>query len=138
MIKLKDLLLEAGRRKSDTTIKTIAVDLLRAVKHLAQRSGPKGLGSVEVAWDSKSDGVFILYDTPREVRHPEDYGVNSSTIEKQQKFHNAVEKWYDFNDEVFKIIQKFEKAYDGIEFGVMGSISGRGLKHSGKPRPSHI
>lgn len=136
MIKLKDLLLEGGRRKSDITAETIATDLLRAVKHLAQQKGPKGLGSIEVAWDRKYNGVFILYDTPREIRHPNDY--DDEFEHGKGELRAAIEKWEDFTSDVFGILQKFEKAYKGIEFGVMGSISGPGIKRSGRPRPSHI
>lgn len=126
MIKLKDLLLEGT---VDT--KSIAQDLLRAVKQGTRSKAPKGLGGIQVAWDPKYDGVFILFDAPREVRHPEDYG-------DEMEHSPEVEKWYDFTDAIFKILQKFEKKYKGVEFGAMGSISGPGIKSTGRPRQSHL
>lgn len=123
MIKLKDLLLEGSN-----DVRTIAQELLRIVRNTKSHF-PKGLGGIEVAWDTKYDGVFILFDTPREVRHPRDYDMEGDP---------SIEKWHDFGDVVFDILQKFEKKYKGIEFGVMKSVSGPGVKVSGVARSSHL
>lgn len=126
MIKLKDLLLEGT---VDT--KAIAIELLRAATQATRSKAPKGFGGFGIAWDTKYKGVFILYDTPREVRHPEDYG-------DEMEHSPEVEKWYDFTDAVFGVISKFEKKYKGVEFGVMGDTSGPGIKHGRRPGPSHL
>lgn len=130
MIKLKDLLLEGT---VDT--KVIAQDLLHTIKRATSSKTPKGFGTFGIAWDPKYNGVFILFDTPREIRHPDDY---RDEYDDTGEINSAIEKWEDFTDAIFKVLQKFEKKYKGVEFGAMGSISGPGIKQGRQPRPSHI
>ena len=129
MIKLKDLLFE---QKED--LKPIAMKLLALVKTRTASSKPKGFGGFAVSWSvDQWREITILYNTPREVRHPNEYPNEDETQKK-------MDKWDDFAYDVDSVIERFKKGPKisgmGIDFNVAGGVSGGGMRSTGRPRSS--
>jgi hypothetical protein len=130
MIKLKDLLFEQTE-----DLRPIAMDFLKAVKQKVGSSTPNGFGGFEVAWSTRYHSeVTILFDTPREIRHPDEYfDQNYELAPHTQK---KVDAWNKLDDAVWQVVGQFQKKNKDIEFGQAGSISGGGIRTTGSPRMS--
>ena len=130
MIKLKDLLFEQTE-----DLKPLAMDLLRQVKTIVG-PGPAGRGSIHVAWTTKHQPeITILYDTPREIRHPEDYDIRHGVDPAIDK---KVLAWHKFDDTVWSTLNRFQKKHKGIRVGAAGNISGASIKSSGRPTMANL
>ena len=66
---------------------------------------------------------YVLYDTPREFRHPDEYGGEDKVYNSPSfKSFSRVE------DEINKIIREFSKKYLNYNFTTASGISGPGVE----------
>jgi len=132
MIKLRELLFEGQL----ADLEKQAMEALRAVKSKVSSKIPQGFGGFEVAWISYPRGdkkeITILYDTPREVRHPDEY---------PHADESRMKKWMQFDNAVWKAIMQLEKKFKDVEIGIAGDVSYPSSWPSGKtgrPRTSRF
>jgi len=131
IIKLKDLLFEQTE-----DLKPIAMDFLKAVKQKVG-STPSGFGGFEVAWSTRfRPSVTILFDTPRELRHPDEYFDDN--YERSPQDRKKIDAWNKLDDVVWQVVGQFQKKNKDIEFGQAGNISGGGMRSTGSPRMSNF
>jgi hypothetical protein len=127
MIKLKNLLTED--ELSD--LKKKALEVLRLVKSKAESKAPRGFGGFQVAWSyypqSNKKEIIILYDTPREVRHPEEYHIDRKKMKAWENFEDYLD---------MKVLQELDKKYPDIEIDIAGDIHGQPGGKTGSPRMS--
>lgn len=64
----------------------------------------------------------VLYDTPREYRHPQDYGKEDAS-----DFPGYAE-WEKAESAIDDVLGAFKKKYKGYQFGAAGAVSGPGIE----------
>ncbi len=129
MIKLKDLLFE-----QQEDLQPIAVKFLQTIKQKVGSKAPRGHGGFEVAWTTTgSPEIIVLHDTPREIRHPEEYF--DMNYQQRPEVEKKMQQWDDLTNIIWRTVNQFEKKYRAIEFGEAEDISG-GVKKTGRPRSS--
>jgi len=118
---IEDVLYEA-----DWDGEGIARTILGAVR--SKIKTPKGFGGFEVAWYTNSKEITLLFDTPRAIRHPDEYDVSRKTEAE----------WDAFERNVDQFIQRLEKKYKGVEINQSGDVYGSGVKSTGRVRDSRV
>ena len=91
---------------------------ISALKKIAERRAKFG-----VAYSTThGDNIAFFLDTPRELRHPDEYGGEDEVYDMFGS--SNIIKFDKAEREIFNIIEKFEKKYPKIRFDVVGDASG--------------
>lgn len=108
-------------QKGDLNIDEIAYQLYKEVDKLKK---PTGCGKVGLATVENNESIYILYDTPRALRHDDEYDeyYNNSSSAQQKKMDKVASEWHNFDKLVFKIINKFDKKYKNVSFEIASDV----------------
>lgn len=112
-----------GGMQAVSSDSAVAMSLIEHVKK-AVGTPPKGFGGFGLATQTgpgEKPEVILLYDVPRQVRHPDEYGGEDT-------WRKEITEWNEFDGRVFDVLKKLEKDFPTHEFSIAAGISGPGVK----------
>lgn len=114
-----------GDRTATINLEKIAYSLLEDAEKKIKT--PRGFGGFQVAWSERAGNIDLLFDTPREIRHENEY---------LSLDHIKMKEWNKLDRLVFQLLGRYRELYPGVNFGQVGEVFGAGIKTSGRVRSS--
>jgi len=106
------------------------------LKELELISTPRGFGGFGLDYIPSWDELTITYDTPREIRHEDEYF--DSRRERSDAHAKVLSQWNSLDSQVFDIKKKFELKYPGIKIETGGGVWGKDVVHIRHARNSEF
>ena len=75
------------------------------------------------AYEPEYKNFYVVYDVPREIRHPDEYGG------EDEVFQGKAMVQFDKEDRaIIKVVAKFIKRYPKFNFDIVSDVSGQGIE----------
>jgi hypothetical protein len=104
---------------SNAEAKQIGQELRKVLEPIFRKHRVRLIG---LKYDTDFGEISILYDTPREIRHPDE------VADWQSDYAQKLKKQFDgLEDDLWPVIDDFEKRFPDYQFGPAGNVSGSGI-----------